>query len=142
MANGTALNILVVESSPEAAQRLCSMLAQQFGAAATCVGCATRGEALQLMSRGVNFLVANQHIADGDAMRLCQDLRADPNTADIPILLIGDYATAGEKIDAFLGGADDFVVRPIEDRLLVARINLLWRLKSLGSLRNYAPPAP
>jgi len=59
-----------------------------------------------------------------DGLTLCRELRARGST---PILML---TARGENIDQVLGlemGADDYVVKPVEPRVLLARIEAILR---------------
>ena len=59
-----------------------------------------------------------------DGLTICRELRRD---APVPILVL---TAKGEDIDQVLGlemGADDYVVKPVEPRVLLARIEALLR---------------
>jgi two-component system, OmpR family, response regulator RstA len=59
-----------------------------------------------------------------DGLTLCRELRA---RAAVPILML---TARGENIDQVLGlemGADDYVVKPVEPRVLLARVEALLR---------------
>jgi two-component system response regulator RstA len=59
-----------------------------------------------------------------DGLTLCRELRARGST---PILML---TARGENIDQVLGlemGADDYVVKPVEPRVLLARVEALLR---------------
>jgi two-component system response regulator RstA len=59
-----------------------------------------------------------------DGLTLCRELRA---RGSIPILML---TARGENIDQVLGlemGADDYVVKPVEPRVLLARVEALLR---------------
>lgn len=59
-----------------------------------------------------------------DGLTLCRELRRDDR---VPILIL---TAKGENIDQVLGlemGADDYVVKPVEPRVLLARVEALLR---------------
>jgi len=64
-----------------------------------------------------------------DGYRVCQILRKDPQTADIFIIML----TGKRKIEDIVLGlkeyADDYVIKPFEPRILIARIHALLRRK-------------
>ncbi len=127
--------VLVVEASPQAARDLGQSLVERFGPRLSIATTASSTEALRIArQRQIDLVVANVRCGEGDGLALCQDLRAMPTMADVPILLLGDQATAQDKIAGFSSGADDYVVRPIDARLLAARIELLWRIKRMEQL--------
>ena len=64
-----------------------------------------------------------------DGYRVCRILRKDPQTADIFIIML----TGKRKIEDIVLGlkeyADDYVIKPFEPRILIARIHALLRRK-------------
>lgn len=53
---------------------------------------------------------------------VCRQLRADPKTADIPILIQSATEAAEERVQVFEVGATDFVTKPINQPELLARV--------------------
>ena len=63
-----------------------------------------------------------------DGYEVCRRLRADPETALLPVVMItasGDQ----EKVQAIEAGADDFISKPLNQAELLARIRSLLRIK-------------
>ena len=54
-------------------------------------------------------------------------LRNDPDTRDIPIIMLTARAEEGDKIRALDTGADDYVTKPFSTRELLARIRAVLR---------------
>lgn len=135
MPSTNLIHTLIVEESASAAAGVAQALSQKFGARMAIITCADSAAALALVhDRQIDLVVANVRLATGNGLDLCKTLRAQPHSTEMPILLIGEKTSARDKIAGFLSGADDYVVRPIDDRLLAARIELLWRLKGIGRL--------
>lgn len=135
MTDPAPIRILVVERSEDAAAGLCQLLSQRFGARMALAGRVSVSGALALVrEQGVDMVIANTVLADGGGLDLCRALRTDARFADLPVMLLADQAPPSEKIAGFLSGADDFIVRPIDERLFAARIELLWRIKRMSSL--------
>jgi DNA-binding response OmpR family regulator len=55
-------------------------------------------------------------------MDVCRELRADPATADVPIILLTARAQESDIETGFSVGADDYVVKPFSPRELVSRV--------------------
>jgi len=68
-----------------------------------------------------------------DALALTRELRA---AARVPVILIGDYGTAAERIVGLEMGALDCMDRPLLVRELVARIRTVLRRTSALALRR------
>ena len=68
-----------------------------------------------------------------DGGQLLRELKQDPDTEQIPVILI--TARAGEEslVDGFETGADDYLVKPFSGRELLSRINAQLRISQLRS---------
>jgi len=56
-------------------------------------------------------------------------LKEDPITANIPIVIVTALNDVQNQLKAIESGADDFLNKPIEEKLLVAKVKLLSSLK-------------
>jgi DNA-binding response OmpR family regulator len=65
---------------------------------------------------------------------VCRELKSDPATARIPIIMLTAKAQADDRIAGLELGADDYVTKPFSPRELILRIEgLLRRVRSAGS---------
>ena len=55
--------------------------------------------------------------------RVCQELRADPRTQSLPIVVVSARVNEGERLRALAAGADAFVAKPYEMARLVEEIH-------------------
>jgi DNA-binding response OmpR family regulator len=62
-----------------------------------------------------------------DGLQVCQQLRADPRNAHVPILILSARASAADRVVGLELGADDYLVKPFVPRELVARVNAILR---------------
>jgi len=72
-------------------------------------------------------LVLDLMLPDGDGLDLCRELRANPRTRHLPLLML---TARGESLDRIVGlelGADDYLPKPFEPRELLARVKALLR---------------
>lgn len=89
---------------------------------------ATAAEALRLAAVGVPRLVlAAADLPDMPGVELCRRLRADPATAQVPLVLIAAQAEAPARHEALAAGADEVLVRPLNEVALMARLRSLLR---------------
>ena len=55
-------------------------------------------------------------------IEICRALRADPGTADIPIVMLTGRASEADVEEGFAAGADDYLVKPFEPASLLRRV--------------------
>ena len=56
---------------------------------------------------------------------VCRELRADPATATLPVILLSAGALESDVRDGLMAGADDYMVKPFSRRDLVNRVEAL-----------------
>ncbi|MEM9599645.1 MAG: PleD family two-component system response regulator [Pseudomonadota bacterium] len=94
-------------------------------------------EAIRRAKTGIDLVVVSLVARSFDGLRVCASLRFNNDTADIPILAIGDPDDQPCFIRAFDIGVNDSVMRPVESQELRARVNTLLRRKFYAdSLRD------
>lgn len=83
-------------------------------------------EALE-KAAGVDLVILDLMMPVLDGFATCKQLKAQPSTAEIPVIFL--TARSGE-VDEILGlelGADDYIQKPISTRKLVARVKAVFR---------------
>jgi two-component system phosphate regulon response regulator PhoB len=93
------------------------------------VSASNRGdEGLSLVRNQSPALVLLDLMLPGtDGLSICQQLKADPITRDIPIIIV---SAKGEESDVVIGlglGADDYIAKPFSPRELLARVKAVLR---------------
>jgi DNA-binding response OmpR family regulator len=118
--------------------RLTAMVGDYLGAAGLNVqAAATLAEGRSLIAaQSFDALVLDLMLPDGDGLDLCRELRADPRTRQLPLLML---TARGEPMDRIVGlelGADDYLPKPFEPRELLARVKALLRRAAPASDGN------
>ena len=62
-----------------------------------------------------------------DGLEICRRVRANEQTADIPIIMLTARAEESERIVGLELGADDYLAKPFSPNELVARVRALLR---------------
>ena len=67
---------------------------------------------------------------------VCQKLRSDPETENIPILMVTALKEMGDIEKAVAAGADDFLTKPVNRLELKTRVRSLLRVRRLSNERD------
>ena len=68
-----------------------------------------------------------------EGTEVCRQLKADPKTAHIPIIMLTAKAEETDRVVGFELGADDYVVKPFSPRELVLRVKTVLK-RATGKL--------
>ncbi|MEM1094257.1 MAG: response regulator [Bacteroidota bacterium] len=78
-----------------------------------------------------------------DGLTLTQALKADPATADIPVLLVTARAGTQDEVDGLKAGAQDYIAKPFDPDVLRARLAAMLAVRDVVRDRLQAsPPTP
>src|SRR5919204_62944 len=78
-----------------------------------------------------DLVVSDILMPNMDGYDLCRRLRAAPETALLPIVLVTSLDAQGERVKGLEAGADDFLSKPVNWEELFARVRSLLRIKRL-----------
>ena len=89
-------------------------------------------QALAICAEGTtNIILLDVMMPEMDGFEVCERLKADPQTAHIPVLMITALDQPSDRVRGLQVGADDFLTKPVDDVQLMARVKSLVRLKAL-----------
>jgi len=117
--------ILVAEDDPDIGSLLEHYL-RKAGFMATVV---TSGRDVmpQIKREAPDLVVLDLMLPGLDGLQVCRAIRADANTAAIPVIML---TAKGEESDRIVGlelGADDYITKPFSPNEVVARVRALLR---------------
>ena len=85
-------------------------------------------EALHAVLRGgFDFVILDLNLPDLDGLTICRELRRDPRTAGIPIMMLTARGSEHDRVTGLELGADDYLAKPFSIRELVARVAAIAR---------------
>src|SRR5215212_494761 len=76
---------------------------------------------------GFDFLILDLNLPDLDGFTICRELRRDPITSKLPILMLTARTSEADRIMGLELGADDYLVKPFSVRELLARVAAILR---------------
>ncbi|WP_437818119.1 ATP-binding protein [Sorangium sp. So ce1078] len=111
--------ILVADDNADMREYLVHLLAPRWSVEAASDGRAALAAAL---ARPPDLVVSDVMMPGLDGVSLLRELRADPRTSMVPVVLVS--ARAGEEavVEGLDMGADDYLVKPFSARELLARV--------------------
>lgn len=87
-------------------------------------------EALEKTARLLpDLILLDVMMPEMDGYEACRNLRKNPETAHIPIVIVTSLADRSSKIKALECGADDFISKPIDSAELSIRLKNLIKIK-------------
>jgi two-component system, cell cycle response regulator len=73
------------------------------------------------------LILLDMMLPDISGIEVCRRLRADPATNHIPIVIITASKDRARRLEALAAGADEFLTKPLNEAILLARIRSLLR---------------
>ncbi|MCW6036632.1 PAS domain S-box protein [Spirulina subsalsa FACHB-351] len=67
-----------------------------------------------------------------DGYEVCQRLKADPKTQDVPVIFLSALNDSLDKVKAFAAGGVDYITKPFQQEEVIARIENQLRVRHLS----------
>ncbi|MBM2841376.1 MAG: DNA-binding response regulator [Bacteroidetes bacterium] len=94
--------------------------------------------ALEEVRQNPDLVVLDVMMPEMDGWEVCKRLKRDQRTADIPVIFL---TAKGSEVDEVVGlelGADDYIVKPISVRKLIARVKAVLRRREAAKSESVA----
>ncbi|CQR70740.1 Phosphoserine phosphatase RsbP [Sporomusa ovata DSM 2662] len=129
---------LIVENS-ETSKRMLSDIMRSEGWTDICLT-STATEALEILKTAadqaatgagklVDVIITSLVLQGIDGIELCRQIKGEPKLADIPIIMITSAKDSKIQVEAFQSGISDYIKKPFNAVLVLARIKAVLRLK-------------
>jgi DNA-binding response OmpR family regulator len=76
---------------------------------------------------GFDFVILDLNLPDVDGLTICRELRREPSTKSIPILMLTARGSERDRVTGLELGADDYLTKPFSTRELIARVAAILR---------------
>ncbi|UXH79821.1 diguanylate cyclase domain-containing protein [Roseateles amylovorans] len=132
----TTQHLLIIDDSPAIIQLIARMLHGVAG-----LSFATRGmQALaQMRAQAPDLVLLDAEMPSMSGFELCHLMKADPELREIPIIFVTGHGESDVEVRAFEAGAVDFITKPLNETVLLARVRTQLRIKRLtDELRRMA----
>ena len=124
MAKINGKTILIVDDEPAISQLLTVLLASHGYSTKVAV---TGRQALECISPDIDLILLDMLLPDSEGMQICRQLKTNPTTRDIPIIIISGMQNKADKIESLYLGAEDYLSKPFEPEELFARMDVVLR---------------
>jgi len=121
------MKILVVDDNPDNVELVCQILEEEYEVIKAANGC----EALELAkSERPYIILLDVMMPVMDGYEVLRQLKEDDDTQNIPVLfLTARYKDTDRVVAGLDQGAFDYITKPIEDEVLLARVGVAVRAR-------------
>jgi len=121
--------ILIVDDSPENLQVLMEILKEEYAVIPAING----KKALELASKNYppDMILLDVMMPEMDGYEVCNQLKKNKQTADIPIMFLTALTETQDEIKGFELGAVDYITKPINPPIVKARIKTHLTIEKL-----------
>ncbi|MFN3927093.1 MAG: response regulator transcription factor [Pseudanabaenaceae cyanobacterium] len=119
------LRILLIDDDPVISEMITVNL-ETAGYQVTHASDGVKGQALAIQVQP-DLIILDLMLPRVDGVTVCQRLRRDDRTKDIPILMLTAVGQTQKKVEGFNAGADDYLTKPFELEEMLARVRALLR---------------
>lgn len=123
----TGKSLLIVEDNLDMLSALDELLAKQYYTYT-----ATNGkDALSKMTEHpeIEFVVSDISMPDMDGIQLCKHIKENINSSHIIVVMLTAMVSSEMQIDSYNAGADAWLAKPFESKVLLALLANLWNQK-------------
>jgi PAS domain S-box-containing protein len=111
--------VLIADDNADMRLYLVRLLSERFDAIAVANG---RAALNAIRQRSPDLILSDVMMPELDGFGLLSELRTNPQTRTIPIILLSARAGEESRVEGLDAGADDYLVKPFSARELIARV--------------------
>jgi signal transduction histidine kinase/DNA-binding NarL/FixJ family response regulator len=125
-------SILIVEDNHELLVFLTSILHEDYNVYKSTSG----NEALELTRQYMpDIIITDIMMENGNGLELCRKVKNDQLLGHIPVILLTAVTDGEVRLTGVESGADDYITKPFQSDLLLARVRIL--LENRSKLQDY-----
>ena len=121
--------VLIVDDVPANVRLLQALLESEYFEVYTAMNGADALDAVQRVKPDIMLL--DVMMPDMSGFEVCRRVKSNPLTRYLPIIMITALDQPEDRIKGFQAGADDYLVKPIDEMTLLTRLRTLVRFKFL-----------
>jgi class 3 adenylate cyclase len=127
MGTDKTATLLVVDDMPANLEVLSRALSAEYRVKAATSG----ARALRICSQDPlpDLILLDVMMPEMDGKEVCRQLKADPRTADIPVIFVTANSETDDETEGFEIGAVDYITKPIRPPVVLKRVRLQLALR-------------
>ena len=118
-AGGGRARILVADDNADLREYLERLLARHWDVETVGDG---RAALAAVAARRPDLILSDAMMPELDGFGLLAELRADPSTSQVPVIMLSARAGEEAAVEGLSAGADDYLLKPFSSRELIARV--------------------
>jgi len=117
--------VLVIEDEPDIRKTIDYNLSKESFEVIQAASIEEGEEALA--SNKIDVIILDLMLPDGSGLTLCRDIKSEPNTKNIPVIILTAKTEEVDRVVGFELGADDYVTKPFSVRELILRVKAILK---------------
>lgn len=124
--------LLVVEDDPEMREMMVAFLRKSGFMVFPAIN---QNEVTKILDAGrIDLILLDVMLGTENGLNICQSLRQD---YEVPIILVSALSADDQRMQGYQVGADDYIAKPFNPELLLARVNAVLRRGHRSSSLTY-----
>jgi CheY-like chemotaxis protein len=120
MTRGLSMKVLVVDDHPTDLKLISDLL--RMSGHVVRERSSTVGVLDSIVTDRPDVIVLDMRLSGGDGLALARQLKADPNTAPIPIVAVTAYPDTYPRSEVLCAGCDGCITKPFDTRQLTKQV--------------------
>ncbi len=121
-------DILIVDDTPENLRLLSNMLSRRGYRVRKAISGSMALTAVETLAP--DLILLDIMMPDMDGYALCDRLKGNPRTREIPVVFLSALSDVFDKVKAFTVGGADYIAKPFQIEEVLARVHHQLRIKS------------
>ncbi len=120
--------ILIIDDNPDVINLVSGLLKNSYKVKAATSG--EKGLTIAKNDSAIDLILLDIMMPGLSGFEICEQLKADVNTADIPVIFITAMSNLDDELQGLKLGAVDYIFKPISPALLLARVESYLKIKA------------
>ncbi|MCX5875997.1 MAG: response regulator [Deltaproteobacteria bacterium] len=93
---------------------------------------------IRIRTEQIDLVLLDVMMPGMDGLVVCKEIKGDAKYRNIPVVMITALAATADRVKSIEAGAEDFISKPFDQVEVLARINMLLKVKELNDKLNCA----